>query len=96
MRIFALLSALFFISYGCGSGSSEKEDPPADPAFDNISGVVQASCGGCHNGRGSLAKFTAANFKSSASKVRIKNGSMPPPPRVLSEGDKEALLGYLG
>ena len=90
--------ALFItlVSAGCGGsggGGSDSSSPP-DPAFLQIKAIVDSDCGGCHNGSGQR-KFNSANFKSSTAAKRIKNNSMPPPPRELSPENKTALLTYL-
>ena len=93
-----LLNLVIFPAFivGCGGGSSSNPPapPPSDPAFAAVAPVIEKSCGPCHNDKGQRS-FNAANFKSSAAANRIKDGSMPPPPKTLDEGDKEKLLAYL-
>lgn len=96
MRIVSLiLSLCSFTFLGCGgSGGGNAKPPPPDPAFSKVSSIVEANCGGCHNGK-VQRQFNASNFKTSGAAKRIKNGTMPPPPRTLSAPDKESLLSYL-
>ena len=93
LYVFALAVGLFF--FGCGGGSDKKTAPaPSDPKFGEVKAIVDANCGGCHNDKGQRA-FNGTNFKASNAAARIKDGSMPPPPKRLSGPDKDALLGYL-
>lgn len=79
---------------GCGSKAKDPSPQPKDPEFDQIAGIVQSECGPCHNGS-NQRQWNQFNFKLSAAANRIKQGTMPPPPRTLSEENKTALLAYL-
>lgn len=70
--------------------------PPVVVTFDQVAPVIAANCGPCHNGDEEPAFTSAAVFKASSAKGRIKAGTMPPPPRTLSAGDKATLLSFLG
>lgn len=75
---------VFFFLVGCG----------VDPEFQKVRPVVDRNCATCHDGL-YKRKFTQANFKASDAAEKIRDGSMPPLPRQLSQADKEALLEYL-
>jgi hypothetical protein len=67
-----------------------------DRAWDDVKPLVEAKCGGCHNGTVHPLRFdTGAKFKASKAKLRISNGTMPPS-GGLSDADKQRLLTYLG
>lgn len=94
------LSAAVLLTFAvaCGSGGpSDSGSPaPADPEFAKVEPIIQKNCAGCHNGSLEPVLTPGATFKASTAKRRLQAGSMPPAPRKISDGDKAALLGYLG
>lgn len=96
MVMCVVIAALGWMCQSCGNLSNDYDEPPAqsDPEYDKIAPLVARNCGGCHNGSNQKA-FTAARFKSSAARARLKNGSMPPAPATISQDDKALLLAYL-
>lgn len=104
MQLFIISIAMLIgvLLSGCGTESSSEPPaptppPPADPAFDEVKPVIQRNCGKCHNGSYHSLKFdTAARFKGSKAKLKITDRSMPPPPNVMSDQDRQKLLAYLG
>ncbi len=94
---------------GCGHGDKEtvygdSPDPKADgdlqAKFEKIRGIVKASCltSGCHADGKIVDLRTAEKFKSSNSKARVGNGSMPPPQsgpgKAFSAKDKAAINSF--
>ena len=97
--MFSKLLVLFLTITACGRQEYVEErrvPPPADGPFAEVAAIVSANCTKCHNGRvHPLVLDSEANFKGPKVKARIANGSMPPPPAALADGDKSALLSYL-
>lgn len=70
-------------------------DRTEDAAFAAVKPVVQAKCGGCHNGSVHPLNFgNGATFKASRAAARIKAGTMPPS-GPLDADSKSKLLAYL-
>lgn len=87
---------------GCGVSSKDEPQapqppPPRDEAWEAVKVVIDRNCTPCHNGTIQPLKFdTAAKFKGSQAKAKLKANLMPPPPKVISAEDKQKLLAYLG
>lgn len=94
-----LCALLLVLPAACGDGGGGYDDAPPqddDPAWLEIKPVVDANCGGCHNGSTHPLRLDSKQaFRSAKVRTRITNGSMPPAPRKLAEADKAALLAYL-
>ena len=90
MFIFFLLSVI-----NCGGSGNNPQPPyPIDNGFLRIKSTIVKNCGGCHNGKW-RRQWTPANFRYSEAASKIKSGAMPPPPRTLTEDDRDLLLEYL-
>lgn len=94
----AILAALAASSCGVDSEPEveyRKPAPANDTAFEAVKPLVQAKCGGCHNGTNHPLDFSnAATFKGSNAAKRIKAGTMPPS-GALDADSKGKLLAYL-
>lgn len=100
--VFLVAAVLVSCTDGGGYGDQGGGQPPpstGDAAWDRVAPVIAANCGGCHaagNARGLPTFGSAAAFKGSKAKARLTAGTMPPAPKTISDGDKAALLSYLG
>ena|SRR3990167_3268525 len=95
-----LLVFVVFMTYGCGSADertyTNKPPATADQAWLDLKPIVQANCGGCHNGTTHPLVFdSGAKFKASKAKAKLVAGLMPPPPAVISADAKAKMLTYL-
>lgn len=98
-KIVLLLSVL--VAFSCGKHHSDDDaagpaPAPSNVAWEQVQPVVQANCGGCHDGVKHKPKLDSADaFKHSASKKMIVSGKMPPKDK-LKDADKDLLLSFLG
>lgn len=80
------------------SGYGSQPSPPAPPAdttwTQSIKPLVDANCGGCHNGTTEPAFTSGAQFKASQAKAKIESGAMPKG-KTLDPDVKTKLLAYL-
>ncbi len=91
-----LLLTLWFASVGCGRQADVYTTGPSAPVDAEFTLVVlplvKANCAGCHDGVKEPALNTPAAVK--AAKGKLASKAMPPPPRTLSDADRQTLLAY--
>ncbi len=80
---------------GYGSDPAPPSPPPAAVTWDQVKAIVAANCAKCHDGAKEPLLTPEAAFRASPVKAKLTASLMPPPPGVLADADKRALLAFL-
>jgi hypothetical protein len=101
MSRLALLASITWLS-SCGGGggsdyapSPSPSPPPSAVTWDQVKTIVAANCVKCHDGTKEPLLTPESAFRASPVKAKLTASAMPPPPNVLADADKQALLSFL-
>lgn len=100
LRALMVVGIVVCLASACGGQSDEtsyQSPPPSNaPTWDQVAAVIQSDCAGCHNGTKEPMLTPEATFRASPVKAKLQAGAMPPPPKTISDADKNLLLAFLG